>query len=62
MKIFQFLVGWVGPTTAKVIIIRKEYVNAFKARLGKIWLQQAVKFASTADVTGTENRSEGVIK
>jgi len=36
--------GWVGSTIAKVLKIWKDYVNAFKARLGKIWLHQAVKF------------------
>jgi len=33
---FQFLVGWVGSTTAKVLKIRKDYFDAFKARLDKI--------------------------
>jgi len=28
VEIFQFLVGWVGSTTAKVLKIRKDYVNA----------------------------------
>ena len=31
--------GWVGSTTAKVLKIWKDYFNAFKARLDKIWLQ-----------------------
>jgi len=35
---FQFLVGWVGSTVAKVLKIRKDYVNAFKVRLDKICL------------------------
>jgi len=35
--------GWVGSTTAKALKIWKHYVNTFKARLDKIWLQQAVK-------------------
>ena len=48
--------GWVGPTIAKVLKIRKDYVNAFKARLDKIWFHQAVKFDFTADLTGTGNR------
>jgi len=43
---FQFLVGWVGSTTAKVLKSLKDYVSAFKARLDKIWLHQAVKFVS----------------
>ena len=46
VEIFQFLVGWVGSTTAKVLKISKDYVNVFKARLDKIWLHQAVKFVS----------------
>jgi len=37
-------------------------VNAFKARLDKFWQHQAVKFYFTADLTGTGNRSEEVIK
>jgi len=48
--------GWVGSTIAKVLQILKGYVNAFKARLDKIWLHQAVKFDFTADLTGIGNR------
>ena len=40
VEIFQFLVGWVGSTMAKVLKVWKDYVNAFKARLHKIWLHQ----------------------
>jgi len=47
--------GWVGSTTEKVLKIRKDYFNALKARLGKIWLHQAVKLDFTADLTGTGN-------
>ena len=57
-----FLVGWVGCTIAKVLNFRKDYVNAFKALLDKIWLLQAVAFDFMADLTGTGNRSEAVIK
>ena len=39
VEIFQFLVDWVGSTIAKVL---KIYDNAFKARLDKIWLSQAL--------------------
>jgi len=46
----------VGSTTEKVLKIRQDYVNAFKARLDKIWFHQAVKFDFTADLTGTGNR------
>jgi len=34
----------------------------FKARLDKVWQHQLVKFDFTADLTGTGNRSEEVIK
>jgi len=44
-----------------VIRMRKDRANEFKARLDKIWLHQAVKFDFVADLTGTGNRSEGVI-
>ena len=40
----------------------KYTVNAFKARLDKFWKHQSVKFDFTADLTGTGNRSEEVIK
>ena len=55
VDIFQFLVGWVGSTIAKVLKIGKDYVTAFKARLDKIWLHEAVKSDFTADLTGTGN-------
>jgi len=55
--------GWILSTIAKVGLLKigKDYVNALKARLDKIWLHQAVKFYFTANLTGTGNRSEGVI-
>jgi len=37
-------------------------VNAFKARLDKFWQHQLVKFDFTADLIGTGNLSEEVIK
>ena len=37
-------------------------VIAFKARLDKFWQHQFAKFDFTADLTGTGNRSEEVIK
>jgi len=37
-------------------------VNAFKAHLDKFWKHQSVKFDFTADLTGTGNQSEEVIK
>ena len=46
VEIFRFLVGWVGSTIAKVLTISQDYVNAFEARLDKIWLHRAVKFVS----------------
>jgi len=48
--------GWVGSTIAKVLKMERIAVNAFKARLDKIWLHRAVKFDFTADLTGTGNR------
>jgi len=53
--------GWVDPWVGSGLV-EIFHVNAFKARLDKIRLHQAVKFDFTADVTGTGNRSEGVIK
>jgi len=61
-RLFCFLVGSVGSTIAKVLKIWKDYVNAFKVQLDKIWLHQTVKFDFTADLTGTWIRSVGVIK
>ena len=43
-RFFSF--WWVGSTIGKVLKIWKDYVNAFKARLDKIWLYQAVEFVS----------------
>jgi len=42
---FSLVVGLVrlGPPQQKYKKISKDYVNAFKARLDKIWLHQAVK-------------------
>jgi len=37
-------------------------VNAFKARLDKFWSHQAVKYDFTADLTGTRNQSEELLK
>jgi len=37
-------------------------INAFKARLDKFWLHQAFNNDFTADLTGTVNRSEEVLK
>jgi len=53
VEIFQFLVGWVGSTTAKVLKNLNRLFNVFKARLDKIWLHKAVKFDFMADLTGT---------
>jgi len=38
-------------------IVDASTVNAFKARLDKFWLHQAVKYDFTADLTRTGNRS-----
>ena len=43
-------------------IVDASTVNAFKARLDKFWLHQAVKYDFTVDLTGTGNRSEEVLK
>jgi len=48
VEIFQFLVGWVGLGPLQ----QKYCVNAFKARLDKIWLHQAVKFVSFIGLGG----------
>jgi len=45
--------GWVHYK--KVLKIGKDYLNAFKARLDKIWFHHAVKFDLTADLRGTGN-------
>jgi len=42
--------GWVRSTITKVLKFCKDYVNAFKAGLGKIWLHQAVKFVSCVEL------------
>ena len=57
---FQFSVGCVGFTTAKVLKIWKDYANAFKARLDKIWLHQAVKFDFTAKELVSEWHNDAV--
>jgi len=56
VKIFQFLVGWVECTIAKVLKVCKDY--AFKAWLDKIWLHQAVKF----DFYGRSDRYRKLIR
>ena len=43
-------------------IVDDSTVNAFKARLDKFCSHQAVKYDFTADLTGTGNRSEEVLK
>jgi len=43
-------------------LLNSSTTNAFKARLDKFWLHQAVKYNFTVDLTGTGNRSEEVIK
>jgi len=59
----ELSMGWIGWVHySKSTENLKGTVNAFKARLDKMWLDQAVKFDFTADLTGTGNRSEAVIK
>jgi len=36
-------------------VVNVSMVNAFKARLGKFWSHQAVKFDFTTDLTGIGN-------
>jgi len=43
-------------------VVDASTINAFKARLDKFWSHQAVKYDFTADLTGTGNRSEEVLK
>jgi len=43
-------------------VVDSSTVNAFKAWLDKIWSHQAVNYDFTADLTGTGNRSEKVLK
>jgi len=43
-------------------VVDASTVNAFKARLDKFWSHQAIKYDLTADLTGTGNRSEEVLK
>jgi len=43
-------------------VVDASTVNAFKARLDKFWSHQAVRYDFTADLTGTGNRSEEVLK
>jgi len=53
---FSFWWVLLGPLQQKVLKISKDYFNAFKARLDKMWLQhQAINFDFTADLTGTGN-------
>jgi len=57
-RFFSFCgLGWVHYS--KSTKNWKDYFNAFKARLDKIWLHQAVEFDFVA---GQESWSEGVIK
>ena len=43
-------------------VVDASTVNAFKARLDKVWSHQAVKFDFTAVLTGTGNRTEELKK
>ena len=43
-------------------VVDASTVNTFKAQLDKFWSHQAVKYDFTADLTGTGNRSEEVLK
>jgi len=54
--------GWVHYSKSAKHL--KGFINAkaFKARLDQFWLQHAVKYDFTADLTGIGNRSEEVMK
>ena len=41
-------------------VVKACSVNAFKAHLDKIWLQQDIKFNFTTSLSGTGNRSENI--
>ena len=43
-------------------VVDASSVNAFIAQLDKFWSHQTVKYDFTADLTGTGNRSEEVLK
>ena len=43
-------------------VVDASTLNAFKARSDKFWSHQAIKYDFTADLTGTRNRSEEVLK
>jgi len=43
-------------------VVNVSTINAFKARLYKFWLHQAVQFDFTADLTCIRNRSDENIK
>ena len=60
----KFLIGTVLYKTKSLpnSIVDASTVNAFKARLDKFWSHQAVKYDFTADLTGTGNRPEEVLK
>jgi len=49
-------------SSATLSVVDACTVNAFKARLDKFLQHQLVKFDFSADLTGTGNRSEEVIK
>jgi len=70
-KIIYFIMTYESNFSARIVNIWKRLpnsifdactVNAFKACLDKFWQHQLVKFDFTADLTGTGNRSEEVIK
>jgi len=70
-KIIPFIMTYESIFSARIVnvwnslpnsVVDACTVNAFKARLDKFWQHQSVKFHFTADLTGTGNRSEEVIK
>jgi len=70
-KIIPFITTYESIFSARIVnvwnslpnsVVDACTVNAFKARLDKFWQHQSAKFDFTADLTGTGNRSEEVIK
>jgi len=51
-----------GPSVIYDCLVDACTVNTSRARPDKFWQQQAVKFHFTADLTGTTNRSEELMK
>ena len=62
MRLLAYLLPFLLVSLTEVVDACTVGPNAFKARLDKFWQHRLVKFDFTADLVGTGNRSEGVIK